>query len=57
MIGAIFLLAFFNIACGLAKTSTQLYIFRGFCGIGNGGVSTLSMVIVSDFISLEQRGL
>lgn len=57
MIAAMFILAFFDLACGLAKTPTQLYIFRGFCGVGNGGVSTLSMVIVSDFITLEQRGL
>lgn len=57
LIFAMFILAFFDLACALAKTSTQFYIFRGFCNMGNGGISTLSMVIVSDIVTLEQRGL
>lgn len=56
MVSAMFILAFFDLACGLAKTSTQFYIFRGFCGIGNGGITSLTMVIVSDIVSLEDRG-
>lgn len=56
MISAMIILAFFDLACGLAQTSTQFYIFRGFCGIGNGGITSLTMVIVSDIVSLEDRG-
>lgn len=56
MIFAMVMLAFFDLACALAQTPTQLYVFRALCGMGNGGITTLSMVIVSDVVTLEQRG-
>ncbi|KAG0690249.1 hypothetical protein C6P40_003445 [Pichia californica] len=56
MVSAMIILAFFDLACGLSQTPTQFYIFRGFCGIGNGGITSLTMVIVSDIVSLEDRG-
>ena len=31
-------------------------MFRALAGIGNGGVSSLSMVILSDIVSLKDRG-
>lgn len=34
----------------------MLYIFRSIAGIGGGGMTNLAMVIVSDVVSLEQRG-
>lgn len=34
----------------------MLYIFRGFAGVANGGVASLSMMIVSDVITLKERG-
>ena len=56
MIACMIILAFSDLACGLAQTPTQLYVFRGFCGIGNGGITSLTTVIVSDIVTLEQRG-
>lgn len=56
MVFCMVLLAFSDLACGLAKTSTQFYIFRAFCGVGNAGITSLTMVIVSDIVTLEQRG-
>ncbi|KAK6461239.1 MFS efflux transporter [Scheffersomyces coipomensis] len=45
-----------DIACSVAQTGYQFYIFRAFAGIGNGGVSSLGMIILSDIVTLEQRG-
>lgn len=56
LIGSMVILAFFDLGCGLAQTPTQFYIFRAFCGIGTGGITSLTMVIVSDIVTLEQRG-
>lgn len=56
MIASMLILAISDLACGLAQTPAQLYVFRGFCGIGNGGITSLTMVIVSDIVSLEDRG-
>lgn len=56
LIGCMIILAFFDLACGFAQKPYQLYIFRGMCGIGNGGITSLTMVIVSDVVTLEDRG-
>lgn len=56
LIGSMLILAFFDLACGFAQTPYQLYIFRAFCGIGNGGITSLTMVIVSDVVTLQDRG-
>ncbi|KAK6877811.1 Citrate exporter 1 [Candida tropicalis] len=45
-----------DVACSVAKTGIEFYIFRALAGIGNGGVSSLSMVILSDIVSLKDRG-
>ncbi|CAK7904722.1 citrate exporter 1 [[Candida] anglica] len=50
------ILAISDLACGFAQTGVQFFIFRAFAGIGNGGVSSLSMVILSDVVTLKQRG-
>lgn len=34
----------------------MLYVFRGLAGVANGGVTSLSMMIVSDIITLKERG-
>lgn len=34
----------------------MFYIFRGFSGIANGGVVSLSAMIVSDVVTLKERG-
>lgn len=56
LITCMLVLGVFDIACGFAQTAAQFFVFRAFCGIGAGGITSLSMVIVSDIITLEQRG-
>lgn len=50
------LLAFGDLLCGFAQTSIQLFVFRAIAGIGAGGVNSLVMVIVSDMVTLRERG-
>lgn len=45
-----------DIGCACAQTSTQLYVFRAFSGIANGGMSCLTMIVVSDIVTLKERG-
>lgn len=52
-------LAFLSIGdllCGFAKTGPQLYAFRAISGIGNGGIMATQMMIVSDVVTLQDRG-
>ncbi|KAF2121184.1 major facilitator superfamily domain-containing protein [Lophiotrema nucula] len=50
------LLAVGDLLCGFAKTGPQLYAFRGISGMANGGIMALSMMIVSDVVTLQERG-
>jgi len=50
------LLAVGDLLCGFAQTGPQLYAFRGISGLANGGITALSMMIVSDVTALEERG-
>ncbi len=52
-IGA-FLLA--SLLCGVAQSMWQLILFRGFQGIGAGGLMTLSQTVIGDMVSPQQRG-
>ncbi|KAJ7116710.1 putative MFS drug transporter [Mycena epipterygia] len=45
-----------NIASGFSHTFIQLLIFRAISGIGGGGLSTVAQIIVSDVVSLRERG-
>ncbi|RDB18552.1 Efflux pump FUS6 [Hypsizygus marmoreus] len=45
-----------NLGSAFSKTFIQLAIFRGIAGAGGGGLPTLAQVIVSDVVSLRQRG-
>jgi MFS family permease len=56
MLSALILLALCDLACGLSVNSTMLYIFRGLAGVANGGITSLSMMIVSDIVTLQERG-
>lgn len=56
LVGCMVILALSDLACGFAQTPYQLCIFRGFAGIGNGGITSLSMMIVSDVVTLRDRG-
>ncbi|KAF2232722.1 putative MFS transporter [Viridothelium virens] len=50
------LLSFSDLVCGFAVNSTMLFVFRGLAGVATGGVMSLGMMIVSDIVTLEQRG-
>lgn len=56
LLGCLGLLLLSNMLCGFAKTGPQFYVFRAFAGIGGGGSQCLAMVIVSDVVTLKQRG-
>lgn len=45
-----------GLLCGGAQSAAWLYASRALSGIGAGGVSTLVAVIVSDLVSLRDRG-
>ncbi len=55
-LGAIGLLALADVLCGASQSPAMFYIFRGIAGIGGGGITNLAMIIVSDVVTLEQRG-
>ena len=52
------LLIFFlgSLAASVAGNSMQLIIFRAFTGIGGGGLMTVAQIIVSDVVTLRERG-
>ncbi|EME85479.1 uncharacterized protein MYCFIDRAFT_41323 [Pseudocercospora fijiensis CIRAD86] len=56
ILSALILLSLSDLACGLSVNSTMLYIFRGLAGVANGGIASLSMMIVSDVVTLQERG-
>lgn len=56
MLSALVLLSLTDLACGLSVNSTMLYIFRGLAGVANAGITSLSMMIVSDVVTLKERG-
>jgi EmrB/QacA subfamily drug resistance transporter len=45
-----------SILCGMANSISTLIIFRGVQGIGAGGMIPLSMIIVGDLFTIENRG-
>jgi MFS family permease len=55
-LAAIGLLSVSALLCGLSQNATMFYVFRGIAGIGGGGITNLSMIILSDVVTLEQRG-
>ncbi|CZT18934.1 uncharacterized protein RCC_04779 [Ramularia collo-cygni] len=56
LLSALFLLSLSDLACALAVNSTMLYVFRGLAGIANGGAASLILMVVSDVVSLKDRG-
>lgn len=45
-----------SLACALAQSMIQLIVFRALAGVGGGGILTLVMIIISDVVSLKDRG-
>jgi MFS family permease len=56
LISCLCILALGDLLCGFAQTGPQLYAFRGISGLSNGGIMALTMMIVSDVVTLEDRG-
>jgi MFS family permease len=55
-LSALILLAICDLLCGFSQNATMLYIFRALAGVANGGITSLSMMIVSDIVTLKERG-
>ncbi|KAJ8128964.1 hypothetical protein O1611_g4670 [Lasiodiplodia mahajangana] len=55
-LSAIAFLAVAALLCGFAQNHVMFYVFRGIAGIGGGGLNNLSMIIVSDVVTLQDRG-
>lgn len=55
-LSALALLSVSALLCGLSVNSTMLYICRGLAGVADGGITSLTMMIVSDTVSLKERG-
>ncbi|RSH92821.1 hypothetical protein EHS25_008267 [Saitozyma podzolica] len=56
LLGSLTIFLIGSLACALAQSMIQLIIFRAIQGIGGGGILTLSMIIISDVVSLKERG-
>jgi len=56
MLSALGSLALADLLCGFAKPGPQLYGFRAIAGLANGGIMAICMMIVSDIVTLEERG-
>jgi len=50
------LLAIADLLCGLSQSAAMLYIFRALAGIATGGITNMTMIIVSDVVTLQKRG-
>lgn len=55
-LSALGLLSIADLLCGFAQNPAMFYVFRGMAGIGGGGVTSLAMIIVSDIVTLQERG-
>jgi len=53
---ALGLLSFSDLMCGISRNAPMLYFFRGLAGVAGGGITSLTMMIVSDIVTLEDRG-
>lgn len=55
-ISALILLCIADLLCGLSQNPAMFYVFRGLAGVAGGGITSLTMIIVSDVVTLEKRG-
>lgn len=55
-LSALGLLCIADLLCGLSQNAPMFYVFRGLAGVAGGGVTSLTMIIVSDIVTLEKRG-
>lgn len=55
-LSALALLCIADLLCGFSQNAAMFYVFRGLAGIAGGGITSLTMIIVSDIVTLENRG-
>lgn len=53
---ALIMLCIADLCCGFSQNAAMFYVFRGLAGIAGGGVTSLTMIIVSDVVTLRDRG-
>ncbi|KAH9485880.1 Efflux pump dotC [Psilocybe cubensis] len=45
-----------NLLAGFSRTIIQLIVFRGIAGAGGGGIISMAQIVISDIVSLRDRG-
>ncbi|KAJ3848755.1 MFS general substrate transporter [Lentinula lateritia] len=45
-----------NLVAGFSKSIIQLIVFRAIAGVGDGGATSMVQIVVSDVVSLRDRG-
>ncbi|KNZ72287.1 hypothetical protein J132_04081 [Termitomyces sp. J132] len=45
-----------NLVAGFSRTIIQLIVFRGVAGAGGGGIISMAQIVISDVVSLRERG-
>lgn len=55
-ISVLVLLSVADLLCGLSQNPPMLYVFRALAGIATGGITNMTMIIVSDVVTLQDRG-
>ncbi|WVR08410.1 hypothetical protein IAU60_005465 [Kwoniella sp. DSM 27419] len=56
LLGSLFVFALGDLLAGFATNKVWLYCARAVAGIGGGGINSLSMIIMSDVVTLRERG-
>lgn len=56
LMSGLLILAVADIGCGVSQTGVQFYVCRALAGIGNGCSSSIPQIILSDIVSLKDRG-
>ncbi|POS83476.1 hypothetical protein EPUL_004470, partial [Erysiphe pulchra] len=57
LIFCLFVLSIATLCCALAQSMTGFIIARAFCGLGAGGMISLSSIVISDLVPIEIRGI
>lgn len=45
-----------SLAAGFSRNINELIVFRGVAGAGGGGIISMAQIIISDVVSLRERG-
>ncbi|KAK1925993.1 putative MFS transporter [Papiliotrema laurentii] len=56
LLGSLFFFGFGGLLAGFAKNKVWLYSARAVAGIGGGGINSLTMIILSDVVTVRERG-